>query len=141
MKMESVPCLAAQRGLSIDITIKDPGQNRMVVLATIKNPKRSCFEQSVDIYIHHPPVSIYDTTTSGESGVIQVEGNITRKKYYFMVEDFETKPCKIAQVNNHSIEIGPNIDIAFICFAAYAIEKIFSVNMYWDDPNAPVMVS
>ena len=135
MKMETINIAEIERGRSIDITIKDPGQNRIVVLATITNPKiwGCCSEQSVDIFIHSPPVSILDVTTSGKPATIHVEGNIDRKKYCFMVGNLETKPYKIAQVNKHSIEIGANIDIAFICFSAYAIEKMFSASR---DPNA-----
>ena len=133
-----------------NITIKDQGKT--MVLATIKRQPKfqgSPIESSADIYIHNPPVSIDDVTTSGvsiddvtTSGLpvaIHVEGDIMSKKYNFMetfVGNLNTNPCKIAQVvrkfkmihdnNSYFIEIGSNVDIAFICFAAYAIDELFS---------------
>ena len=116
------------------ITIKDQGKT--MVLATIKRQSNFSFESSADIYIHNPPVSIDDVSTSGLPVSIHVEGDIISKKYDFMVGNLNTNPYKIAQVvrkfkmihdnNSYFIEIGPNVDIAFICFCAYAIDELFN---------------
>ena len=58
------------------------------------------------------------------------------KNYDFMMGNINTNPFKIAQVirrfqgffenNSYFINIGPNVDIAFICMCAYAIDELFS---------------
>ena len=75
-------------------------------------------------------------STNGLPVSIHVEGDIISKKYDFMVGNLNTNPYKIAQVvrkfklihenNSYFIEIGPNVDIAFICFCAYAIDELFN---------------
>merc|ERR1712038_805806 len=82
------------------------------------------------------PKSIDDVTTSGLSVSIHVEGDILSKKYNFMMGDLDTNPYKIAQVvrkfqtlfenGTYFLEIGPNVDVAFICICAYAIDELFS---------------
>ena len=91
---------------------------------------------SADIYFHYPPVSIDDVTTSGVPVAIMVEGDIIAKKYDFMMGNINTNPYKIAQVvrkfqaffenNSYFINIGPNVDVAFICICAYAIDELFN---------------
>ena len=76
---------------------------------------------------------IDDVTTKGLPAFIHVEGQILAKKYDFMMMgDLNTNPYKIAKVVNSSwlvstyqIEIGPNVDAAFISICAYALEKMF----------------
>ena len=116
------------------ITIKDQGNT--MVLATIKKQSNFQFESSADIYIHNPPMNIDDVTTNGLPVAIHVEGDIVSKKYDFMMGDLNTNPYKIAQVvrkfkmvhenNTYFLEIGANVDIAFICICAYAIDELFS---------------
>ena len=116
------------------ITITDQGKT--MVVATVKGETNLKVESSANIYIHNPPVSIDDVKTSGLPVAIHVEGNF-KGKYNFMVGNLKSKPCKIAQVvrefngihenNSYFIEIGSNVDIAFICFVAYAIDELFSV--------------
>ena len=91
---------------------------------------------SADIYFHNPPVSIDDVTTNGVPVAIMVEGDIIAKKYDFMMGNINTNPYKIAQVvrkfqaffenNSYFINIGPNVDVAFICMCAYAIDELFN---------------
>merc|ERR1712020_547424 len=90
------------------------------------------FEASADIYIHNPPMSIDDVTTSGLPVSIHVEGDILSKKYDFMMGNLDTNPYKIAQVvrkfqaffenNTYFVEIGPNVDAAFISICAQLLE-------------------
>ena len=80
-------------------------------------------------------MSIDDVTTKGLPAFIHVEGQILAKKYDFMMMgDLNTNPYKIAKVTSSSglfeivtylIEIGPNVDAAFISICAYALEKMF----------------
>jgi hypothetical protein len=52
--------------------------------------------------------------------------------------NLDTNPFKIAQVvrsfktfapnDSYFIEIGPNVDVAFICICAYAVDELFSNN-------------
>ena len=52
-----------------------------------------------------------------------------------MMGDLNTNPYKIAQVvrqfqaffenNTYFLEIGPNVDAAFICICAYAVDELF----------------
>ena len=93
-------------------------------------------DASADIYFHKPPVSIDDVTTNGLPVAIYVEGDIVSKKYDFMMGRIRTNPYKIAQVvrkydafyenNSYFINIGPNVDVAFICMCAYAIDELFN---------------
>ena len=82
-------------------------------------------------------MSINDVTSSGLSVSIHVEGDILSKKYNFMMGDLDTNPYKIAQVvrkmfktifenSSYFVEIGPNVDAAFICICTYAIDELFS---------------
>jgi len=117
------------------ITIKDQSGSTFVV-ATIKRQSNFQMVASADIYFHNPPVSIDDVTTSGVPVAIMVEGDIIAKKYDFMMGNINTNPYKIAQVvrkfqaffenNSYFINIGPNVDVAFICMCAYAIDELFN---------------
>ena len=81
-------------------------------------------------------MSLDNVTTSGLPVAIHVEGDIISKKYDFMMGNLQTNPYKIAQVvrkykmfhenNTYFVEIGRNVDIAFISLCAYAIDEIFS---------------
>ena len=119
------------------ITIEGP--RGTIVVATVKR-RQSDFSlessASADIYIHNPPMSIDNVTTSGLPVSIHVEGDILSKKYDFMMGNLDTNPYKIAKVvrqfqafsinNTYFVEIGPNVDVAFICICAYAIDELFS---------------
>ena len=119
------------------ITIEGPSGT--MVVATVKRQSNFSLESSADIYIHNPPMSIDDVTTSGLPVSIHVEGDILVKKYDFMMGNLDSHPYKIAQVvrqfqafyenNTYFVEIGPNVDTAFICICAYAIDELFSDNM------------
>ena len=116
------------------ITIKE--QDKLMVVATVKKQSNFQLESSADVYIHDPPMSYDDVTTSGLPVSIHVEGDIVSKKYDFMMGNLNTNPYKIAQVvrkfkmiqenNSYFIEIGPNVDSAFICICAYAVDELFS---------------
>ena len=113
-------------------------QRKTMVVATIKRQSNFSFQPSADIYIHNPPLSIADVTTIGLPVAIHVEGDITSKKYDFTIGKYNQNPYKIAQVvknfkllrdnDSYFIVIGPNVDIAFICFCAHAIDELFSDN-------------
>ena len=91
---------------------------------------------TADIYFHNPPMSIDEVTCSGKPVAIYVEGDIIAKKYDFMMGNIISNPYKIAQVvrkfeaffenNSYFINIGPNVDVAFICMCAYAIDELFN---------------
>ena len=117
------------------ITILDEAGQKMAI-ATIKKQSNFQFESSADIYLHNPPMNLDNVTTSGLPVAIHVEGDIRSKKYDFMMGNLQTNPYKIAQVvrkfkmfnenNTYFVEIGRNVDIAFISLCAYAIDEIFS---------------
>jgi len=119
------------------ITVKDQSGTTFVV-ATIKRQSNFSLEASADIYLHNPPMHIDNVTTSGLPVAIHVEGDIISKKYDFMMGNLNTNPFKIAQVvrsykafapnDSYFIEIGPNVDVAFICICAYAVDELFSNN-------------
>ena len=119
------------------ITIKDQGGATLVV-ATIKKQSNFFPDSSADVYLHNPPVHIDNVTTSGLPIAIYVEGELTSKKYDFMMGNIMNNPFKIAQVvkrykafdptDSYFIEIGPNVDVAFTCICAYAIDELFSEN-------------
>ena len=97
---------------------------------------------SADIYIYDPPVKMtYEKpiSTDGVPVAIHVEGDIRSKKFDFMMGDpdplRDRRPYKIAQCvrqwgifegnNTYFLEIGPNVDIAFLCICAYALDEMF----------------
>ena len=94
-------------------------------------------EETAAVYLHNPPVSIDNvTSTEGLPISIHVKGDIISKKYDFMMGDLDNNPYKIAQVvrqfqafferQTYFLEIGPNVDIAFMCICAYAIDELFT---------------
>ena len=116
------------------ITIEGPSGT--MVVATVKSQSNFFMDSSADIYIHNPPMSIDNVTTSGLPVSIHVAGDILSKMYDFMMGNLDTNPYKIAQVvrkfqtlfenGTYFLEIGPNVDVAFICICAYAIDELFS---------------
>ena len=81
---------------------------------------------------------IDNVTTNGLPVAIHVEGNRDRKEYDFMMGNMNDNPFKIARVvrklkfinanDSYFIEIGPNVDVAFMSMCTYAIDEIFSEN-------------
>ena len=116
------------------ITIEGPSGT--MVVATVKSQSNFFLDASADIYIHNPPMSTDNVTTNGLPVSIYVEGDIMAKKYDFMMGNPHTNPYKIAQVvrqfqaffenDTYFVEIGPNVDAAFISICAYAIDELFS---------------
>merc|ERR1719291_1664415 len=119
------------------ITIKDQSGATLVV-ATIKQQSNFFMDASADVYLHNPPMHIDNVTTKGLPVAIHVEGDIISRKYDFMMGNLNTNPFKIAQVvrsykafapnDSYFLEIGPNVDVAFICICAYAVDELFSNN-------------
>ena len=98
-----------------------------------------------------PPVLLEDISTEGLSPDILVAGDIISKKYDFMMGDLDNNPYKIAQVEEQSpvqdaiiclqvirkfkmvaenniyfLNVGPNIDVAFLVMCTFAIDELFS---------------
>ena len=119
------------------ITIKDHN-GKTYVIATIK--VKIQFDASADIYLHNPPVDIDYVTTNGMPVSITVEGDILARKYDFMMGNPNTNPFKIAKAvrkfkwlrerlsknDTYFLEIGPNVDAAFICICSYALDELFT---------------
>jgi len=111
----------------------DSGQT--MVLATIKRRGMMSFDASAEIFIHSPPVNYEQVTTEGMVPAIVVEGDMIGKNFDFMV-GIRSNPVKIGQVtrkfnmlserNSYWVTIGPNVDIAFLMIAAYAIDELFN---------------
>ena len=72
---------------------------------------------------------IDNVTTKGLPVDIYIQGDITSKKYYFMMGNIMNNPFKIAQVvrksksykafasnDSYFIEIGSNVDVAFFMY-------------------------
>ena len=81
---------------------------------------------------------IDNVTTDGLPVAIHVDGNPIRKEYEFMMGNMNDNPFKIARVtrklklinaqDSYFIEIGPNVDVAFMSMCTYAIDELFSDN-------------
>ena len=123
------------------ITIEGPSGT--MVVATVERHYEFSLKRSIpyaDIFIHNPPMSIDDITTSGLPVSIHVFENKFSKTYDFMMGDLDNNPYKIAQVaqiahnqrpqytrdNGYFVEIGSNVDFAFICICAHAINNLVS---------------
>ena len=120
------------------ITIDDQS-GATLAIATIK--RQGVFTSGADIYLHNPPMHIDNIETNGLPVAIHVEGNVIRKEYDFMMGNMNDNPFKIARVvrklkffnaqnrnDSYFIEIGPNVDVAFMSICTYAIDEIFSDN-------------
>ena len=118
------------------ITVKDQTEKTMVI-ATMKRKSNSSLESSADIYLHDPAVNIDNVTTTGLPVDIYVEGDMINKNYDFVMGNGKTGWFKIAQAarkwkdkltikDSYFLEIGQNVDVAFICMCALAIDEIFS---------------
>jgi len=121
------------------ITIKDQTETTMVI-ATIKRKSNSSLESSADIYLHDPAMNIDNVTTTGLPVTIYVEGDMISKNYDFMMGNVKTNPFKIARAarkwkdkltvkDSYFLEIGQNVDVAFICMCALALDELFSENL------------
>jgi len=112
------------------------GGDRPLVVATIKKSSAFQLDSSADIYIHDPPLNFDDVTTDGMVPTIYVKGDVLSKRYNFMMGDLTMNPYKIAQVvrkfqmvmenNTYFLNIGTNVDVAFITMCAFAIDELFS---------------
>ena len=119
------------------ITVDDQS-GATLAIATIKSRTSFPIISGADIYLHDPPMHIDNVTTDGLPVAIHVEGNIMRKEYDFMMGNMNDNPFKIARVvrklkfinanDSYFIEIGPNVDVAFMSMCTYAIDEIFSEN-------------
>ena len=105
---------------------------KTVVYATVKHGSYlKTFGPRVDVYIHKPPVDIYAVTTDGLTPEIKAKGDFDNKNYNFMMGS-----QKLAEVlpewmntkenNSYFVNIGRNVDIAFVCMCAMAIDEITS---------------
>jgi len=117
------------------ITLESGGQT--LAVATIKKRGFMSLESCADIYLHRPPIPVDDVSCEGLNPDIMVEGDFISKKYDFMMGDLNTQPFKIAQVvrklfgwdserNTYFVNIGPRVDVPFICMCVIAIDEIFS---------------
>eukprot|EP00092_Neocalanus_flemingeri_P011984 GFUD01012921.1.p1 GENE.GFUD01012921.1~~GFUD01012921.1.p1 ORF type:complete len:239 (+),score=46.11 GFUD01012921.1:60-719(+) len=107
---------------------------RTLVYATIKKESMMSFVASAEIFLHNPPVDIDNVTTDGLNAEIRVEGDFFAKKYDFMMGNRDN-PYKVAQVvrkwmtfmenNSYYVNIGTNMDVAFVCMCAMAIDELF----------------
>ena len=118
------------------ITVDDQS-GATLAIATIK--RRGVLSISgADIYLHNPPMHIDNVTTDGLPVAIHIDGNPIRFEYDFMMGNMNDNPFKIARVNrkfklinpqdSYFIEIGPNVDVAFMSMCTYAIDELFSDN-------------
>ena len=105
---------------------------------------------NADIFIHNPMQALENlASTDGLTPTIHVGGDFMAKNYDFMknigmINGNQVQLVKIAQVvrqwgptstnypNTYYLRIGANVDIAFICICAYALDELFS-----DDTPAP----
>ena len=116
------------------ITVDDQS-GATLAIATIK---RRGILSGADIYLHNPPMHIDNVTTNGLPVAIHVDGNVVRKEYDFMMGNMNDNPFKIARVvrkfklinaqDTYFLEIGPNVDVAFMSMCTYAIDELFSEN-------------
>jgi len=122
--------------LSMHATAYITGESggKTMVYATVKKESMMSLVSSAEIFIHNPPMDIDNVTTDGVAPQIRVEGDFMAKKYDFMMGDRDN-PYKVAQVvrkwlttyehTSYFVNIGTNMDIAFVCMCAMAIDEIF----------------
>ena len=123
------------------ITIKHQGHTK--IAATLKKDPNPDNVFGAIIFLYDPPVR-FDSgesviVTSGQTLIIQAKGDIMTKKFDFMMGNpnpiVDHYPYKIAQVlrkfnirkqdDTYFLEVGPNVDIAFMCVCVYALDEMF----------------
>merc|ERR1719233_2532165 len=107
--------------------ITGESKGKTLVYATVKKESMMSLVSSAEIFIHNPPMDIDSVNTDGVAPQIRVEGD-------FMAGGREN-PYKVAQVvrkwlttyehTSYFVNIGTNMDIAFVCMCAMAIDEIF----------------
>ena len=100
------------------ITVDDQ-RGATLAIATIK---RQGILSGADIYLHNPPMHIDNVTTDGLPVAIHVDGNP------FKIARVTRKLKLINAQDSYFIEIGPNVDVAFMSMCTYAIDELFSEN-------------
>ena len=105
------------------------------VYATIRKSSyfAEFFTDDADIFIHNPPLckGRDNLDTDGISPHIIISGDFFGKNYDFMMGS-----AKVAQVvkkwrwfttstDTYFVNIGPNIDVAFICMCVMAIDELY----------------
>ena len=122
--------------LSLHATAYITGESggKTLVFATVKKESMMSFVASAEVFIHDPPMDIDNVTTDGLVPKIMVKGDFLAKKYDFMMGSRDS-PYKVAQVvrkwlttfenNCYFVNIGTNMDIAFVCMCTMAIDELF----------------
>jgi len=144
-------CGYQKKGLSTSTAAHITINNGTMVVASIIrdaiNRMTNLRPRRAEIFVHNPPVPIDNVTTVGVPELIRIEGDIMHKNYDFMMGAMNTNPdgsqvagsVKIAQVvrtsssfssynDTYSLEIGPNVDIAFMCVCTSAVDELFRDN-------------
>jgi len=107
---------------------------------------------SCQIFIHNPPIPVTEFNVSSKLPDLVVEGDVMLKEYNFMVDNKIDKPVKIGKAvhelseitqekikingvdpdmmnhNDYFLQIGKNIDIAFLVLCSHAMDL-----MFWDE--------
>ena len=107
-------------------------------VATVRKTPRGFGVGNADIFIHNPMQPVENlASTDGIQPNIQVHGNFRTKDSSFMkvmgiINGNQLQLCKIAQLerdsnhpNTYCLRIGTNVDVAFICMCAYALDELF----------------
>jgi len=107
------------------------------------------------IFLHNPPIPITESNINSKLPDLVVEGDVMLKEYDFLVDNKIDKPVKIGKavhevselklekgvakskkneaddvinMNNYYLQIGRNIDIAFVVLCCHAMDL-----MFWDE--------
>ena len=99
---------------------------KTVVYATVKHCSYLLnFGPRVDVYIHKAPVDMYDANTDGMVPDMKVKGkNYSFKMGSMKVAQVLPKWMNITENKSYFVNIGKNMDIAFICMCAMAVDEI-----------------
>eukprot|EP00091_Calanus_sinicus_P014905 TRINITY_DN3267_c0_g1_i4.p1 TRINITY_DN3267_c0_g1~~TRINITY_DN3267_c0_g1_i4.p1 ORF type:complete len:135 (+),score=21.76 TRINITY_DN3267_c0_g1_i4:482-886(+) len=106
---------------------------KTVVYATVKDTKSilscSCRPCRPEVFIHDPPMDIDHVTTDGLTPTFWVDK--PGKDYVFMMGNRRVAQImrkwmtEKAKNEGYFVEIGPNMDVAFMCMCAMAIDQLY----------------
>jgi len=138
-------------GKRAHITVKNNGlwskksEGKVLAVATLDHGSEQA-GNNCQIYIHSPPISVDEFNINNMKPDIIVEGDVMLKEYQFIVEEREGKLLKIgravhdlSELNSEEndpeslstgvyyLQVGRNIDLAFLVLCAHAMDM-----MFWD---------
>jgi len=153
-KGKTIACARKERfgpGKTANIIVKNgllkKSDGLAMTAATLYNGPQSP-GNSCKIFIHNPPIPVTEFNVNSKLPDLVVEGDVMLKEFNFLVDNKIDKPVKIGRAvhdiseiksekptvseslnhNSYWLQVGRNIDMAFLALACHAMDL-----MFWDE--------